>query len=348
MNHLNYTIDYKSTMFEKPELTHIHGEPTMSSILILQNKIIANSQTLYTTLGGGMNDHLGFTMTTSNYAIVPGTTAYICPPQPVHVCPTGGTQYQITQAKEQCYKDLCLFNECNTIEKILIQQIIDAVDATYLTAIRDPITHQVKSTIPIILKHLFDNYGDFMAEELRELQEQVENLTYQPTKLIDTIFAKSNTLAEKTQKYKSDLNAWNYRASASKTWKKFKTDMREAQKVLHCTGELTIQDAINQMEIVNMVVEGIQQAMKNPPQTILDEHYQETANLLEENSTMQKIHALVKQLQDQMHKTLQVYVPHQQYYPQQQYQQQQCQLQQQQLFHNRTNTCQQYHPQRGC
>eukprot|EP00957_Ditylum_brightwellii_P072529 5511990-Ditylum_brightwellii.AAC.2 len=64
--------------------------------------------------------------------------------------------------------------------------------------------------------------------------------------------------------------------------------MREVQKALHCTGELTIQDAINQVEIVNMAAEGIQQAMKNPLQTILDEHCQETANLVEENSSMQK------------------------------------------------------------
>eukprot|EP00957_Ditylum_brightwellii_P062761 4763247-Ditylum_brightwellii.AAC.1 len=59
--------------------------------------------------------------------------------------------------------------------------------------------------------------------------------------------------------------------------------MREAQKALRHTGELTTQDAINQVEIINMVAEGIQQAMKNPPTSILDEHCQETANLAEEN-----------------------------------------------------------------
>eukprot|EP00957_Ditylum_brightwellii_P079098 6015902-Ditylum_brightwellii.AAC.1 len=60
--------------------------------------------------------------------------------------------------------------------------------------------------------------------------------------------------------------------------------MRAAQKALRRTGELTVQDAINQVEIVNMVTEGIQQAMKNPPTSIIDEHHQETANLAEENS----------------------------------------------------------------
>eukprot|EP00957_Ditylum_brightwellii_P149640 11394378-Ditylum_brightwellii.AAC.1 len=53
-----------------------------------------------------------------------------------------------------------------------------------------------------------------------------------------------------------------------------------------------------------MVAEGIQQAMKNPPTNILDEYRQETANLAEENFTMQKklddMHNLVKQMQDRM------------------------------------------------
>ena len=80
--------------------------------------------------------------------------------------------------------------------------------------------------------------------------------------------------------------------------------MREAQKALQCTGELTVQDAINQVEIVNMVAEGIQQAMKNPPTSIIDEHRQETANLVEENTAMQKklddMADMVRQMQQQM------------------------------------------------
>eukprot|EP00957_Ditylum_brightwellii_P067710 5139814-Ditylum_brightwellii.AAC.1 len=169
MNHLNYTIDYKSTVFEKPELTHVHSEPTMSSLPTIQHKIRTNTQSVHTTLGGGMHGHLSLVTRVMNYATVLGMTAYICPPQPVLVLPTGGTQYQSTQAKEQYYNDLHLFNECNTIEKILIQQIVDAVDTKYLTASRDPITHQITLTIPEIIKHLFNNYGDVTTEELREL-----------------------------------------------------------------------------------------------------------------------------------------------------------------------------------
>eukprot|EP00957_Ditylum_brightwellii_P049439 3751037-Ditylum_brightwellii.AAC.1 len=95
-------------------------------------------------------------------------------------------------------------------------------------------------------------------------------------------------LLQKTRKYKSDMNAWNRRAAITRTCPNFKTEMRAAQKTLQHTGELTVQDAINQVEVVNMVAEGIQQAMKNPPTSIIDEHRKETANLAEENVHMQK------------------------------------------------------------
>eukprot|EP00957_Ditylum_brightwellii_P003493 264566-Ditylum_brightwellii.AAC.1 len=59
MNHLNYTVDYKNTAFEKSELTHVHGEPTMANLLTLRNELRANVQAVSTTLGGGRHGHLG-------------------------------------------------------------------------------------------------------------------------------------------------------------------------------------------------------------------------------------------------------------------------------------------------
>eukprot|EP00957_Ditylum_brightwellii_P199645 15219654-Ditylum_brightwellii.AAC.1 len=123
MNHLNYTVDYQNTVFEKPELAHVHGKPTMVSLLTLCNEIWANAQSLSTMLGSRQHDHLGLVMTAQDYALVPSTTAYVRPPQPMLILSQNGTQYQITQAKEQYYDKFCMFNKCNTMEKILIQQI---------------------------------------------------------------------------------------------------------------------------------------------------------------------------------------------------------------------------------
>eukprot|EP00957_Ditylum_brightwellii_P104554 7966719-Ditylum_brightwellii.AAC.1 len=76
------------------------------------------------------------------------------------------------------------------MEKILIQHIVDAIDPKFLTAIQDPVTHQITLSLPDIIEHLFDNYGDVTAEELRDLRKQVEQLPYHPVEPVDTIFTK--------------------------------------------------------------------------------------------------------------------------------------------------------------
>eukprot|EP00957_Ditylum_brightwellii_P098669 7516382-Ditylum_brightwellii.AAC.1 len=138
----------------------------MANLLTLKNELQANAQAVSTTLGGGRHGHLGVVMTPQDYALIPNMTAYIQPPQPLLILPQHGTQYQITQAKEQYYDELRMFNECNTVGKILIQQILDAIDPKFLTAIRDPVTHQITLSITDIIDHLFNDYGDVTAKEL--------------------------------------------------------------------------------------------------------------------------------------------------------------------------------------
>eukprot|EP00957_Ditylum_brightwellii_P081235 6179592-Ditylum_brightwellii.AAC.1 len=77
MNHLNYTVDYKNNVFEKPELTDVHGKPTMASLPTLRNETQANAQAVSTTLGGGRHGHLGLVMTPQDYVHVPNTTTYV-------------------------------------------------------------------------------------------------------------------------------------------------------------------------------------------------------------------------------------------------------------------------------
>ena len=118
--------------------------------------------------------------------------------------------------------------------------------------------------------------------------------------------------------------------------------MRAAQKALQHTGELTLQDATNQVEIVNMVAKGIQQAMKNPPTSIINEHHQETANLAEENTAMQKklddMHDLVHQMQQQMAQQQQQPPPYTQPHYQQSNYRPNYNRQQYQPFNDCTNT----------
>eukprot|EP00957_Ditylum_brightwellii_P134918 10286767-Ditylum_brightwellii.AAC.1 len=55
----------------------------MANLLTLRNELQANAQSVSTTLGGGRHRHLGHVMTPQDYALIPNTTVYIQPPQPL-------------------------------------------------------------------------------------------------------------------------------------------------------------------------------------------------------------------------------------------------------------------------
>eukprot|EP00957_Ditylum_brightwellii_P017943 1351897-Ditylum_brightwellii.AAC.1 len=65
----------------------------MASLLTLCNEIWANAQAVSTTLGSKQHGHLGLVMTAQDYTLVPSTTAYIQPPQPILILPQNGMQY---------------------------------------------------------------------------------------------------------------------------------------------------------------------------------------------------------------------------------------------------------------
>eukprot|EP00957_Ditylum_brightwellii_P124628 9498087-Ditylum_brightwellii.AAC.1 len=65
----------------------------MVNLLTLRNELQANAQAVSTTLGGGRYGHPGLVMTPQDYALIPNTTAYIHPPQPLLILPQNRTQY---------------------------------------------------------------------------------------------------------------------------------------------------------------------------------------------------------------------------------------------------------------
>eukprot|EP00957_Ditylum_brightwellii_P180035 13714769-Ditylum_brightwellii.AAC.1 len=64
-----------------------------------------------------------------------------------------------------------------------------------------------------------------------------------------------------TGKFNSSLTAWNARPRADHMWVNCQSHFRDTQKALRKTGALTVQEGMNQEEIVNMIAEGIQHAI---------------------------------------------------------------------------------------
>jgi prephenate dehydratase len=71
------------------------------------------------------------------------------------VIPDGTTGPKVTVMKEQHHENLRLFREVQRVEKALIQQIVQAVEAPYLASIRDRNnSNSLRGTVHHILDHL--------------------------------------------------------------------------------------------------------------------------------------------------------------------------------------------------
>ena len=286
-------IDYKNNVFEHPDLTRIVGEPTTASLITLQAEIRDNAQSVQTVLGGGEHGHLGLVCTNTAYrALIPGIDLYDRPtnPGPLNIATDSLTQYQIAQAREEHSERTRLFREVLSVERATIQQIVSAIEPKYLRALRQPGTHRLQKTIPEILEHLFETYGDVTPQDLRELTLRVENLAYPPSKPVDTIFSEIEDLAaiaeianspitaaqkinmayimfQKTRVYKSALTKWDETPSYDKIWEQFKTHFRSSYKSLRRTGALTLKDTLERDDVMNLVTDGVHQVLNayRPP-----------------------------------------------------------------------------------
>eukprot|EP00957_Ditylum_brightwellii_P031882 2417545-Ditylum_brightwellii.AAC.1 len=190
-------IDYRNTYFKLPDLSKIHGEPTTGSLLVLKNEVKASTMMLPTTLGGGICRHLRLFLAPVQYSSIPCTVAYVRLTQPGPLNLTLGlTQFQITQARNHHQEALHLFQEVTAVELALKQQIVEAIDAKYLKAVRSSITQQINHSIPDIFMYLFDMYGYVTLQALQTLQDNVKAMHIDPVEPVDTIFTEVDDLAD--------------------------------------------------------------------------------------------------------------------------------------------------------
>ena len=219
--------------------------------------------------------------------MVPNAPVYTRPTNPGRlVLRDGLTQYQIAQARDQHQETTRVFREVLGVERTIIQQIVVAVEPKFLRALRTPGTNKLNRTMPQILQHLFDTYGDVTPSDLRELTSRVENLSFPSTEPVDTIFSEIEDLAaiadiagaplsatqrvnmayihfQKALLYKSALKSWDEKSFVEQTWPAFKRHFRDAHKALRRTGALTINDTINKDQLMNMVTEGVMNILQD-------------------------------------------------------------------------------------
>ena len=63
-------LNYRETLFEYPDLSPFHGEPTYKSRRVLFKQIKANAKFVHNTLGSDQHGHLGLVSTAQQYALL--------------------------------------------------------------------------------------------------------------------------------------------------------------------------------------------------------------------------------------------------------------------------------------
>jgi hypothetical protein len=280
-------INYRETYFEFPELTKVRGEPTSESLFKLRNELKANAKSVYSNLSDGDHGHLALVLSDAQYALLTAVP-FIRPIFPgALVVPPLTTGPMATVLKEAHQENIRLFREVQGVEKALIQQIVQAVEAPYLSSIRDRDSNSLRGTVYEILTYLQEVYGRVSPQMLEDRDNDLRSMVYNPQQPIDVVFnavedyvdfadlghqalspqqtiGKAYVIINKTRRFKNDITAWNRLPEMQKTWPSFKDHFRRAHREFRESTDITLEDsdlARNNANLVQQVVTGMQAAM---------------------------------------------------------------------------------------
>jgi len=186
------------------------------------------------------------------------------------------------------------YYKCQAVEQALRSQIIEAIEAEYIDALRNIDTDMINASIPEIFDFLQINYGQITEEELVTREEELRNFDYDPQSPVDKVFTKITlfqdlctiTRNDKTDKqlcqiaylifnrtraFVEALKAWNSKKTEDKTFALFKQHMRAEHHALKQVGALTIQDStLYQSNMIQQVLDQ-QSTMQTNLQSTIDD-----------------------------------------------------------------------------
>ena len=158
--------------------------------------------------------------------------------------------------------ELKKYYKCEGVEQALRTQIIEAIEADYLDALRNVNTDMISEIIPEIFDYLQTNYGQITEEEMVAKEDDLKNLAYNPQVPVDKVFSQISTFQDlclitnnrkfdkqlcqleylifhRKRTFQDSLKIWNAKPTNKKTFAYFKTHMRREHQSLKQVGALT-------------------------------------------------------------------------------------------------------------
>ena len=209
------------------------------------------------------------------------------------------------------------------MEKSLISQIVSAINAEFLTALRNRAANAIPGPLYLVLDYLKDTYGKVTPQLLDKKETLLRAINYTPASPIYTIFtavkdlayyaeingatmtqqqtiANSYIILNKYGLLKEEIKTWNRMQAAHKTWIAFKIHFRRAHNEYRETTNKTLEEAAIEQRnahLVQLVIEGVQ-AITDEPNIVNTEIVNEVANIAIQVSQSQEfIPQLITQMQ---------------------------------------------------
>ena len=147
--------------FPHQVLPKIVGEPTFDLLQDTHHKISNNAASVPTTLGGGAHGYLRMTTPGNTYFALTG--AIFHPPNdpgPLPQILLNATAAQIVIIERTHREGKRLYQEFLAVGNALKQQVISAVEETYLCGLRHNIYRYMNVSVLQMLTYLYKNYRD--------------------------------------------------------------------------------------------------------------------------------------------------------------------------------------------
>jgi hypothetical protein len=144
--------------FPHETLTPISGKPTNSILPLLQRQLFTNAWSVPSARGGGLHGHLAMLLSDADYHARAGIPFLV----PVHPGPPPlpvGTAAAIAVALRTYTDALSDVTLYNALSVALTSQLLTAVNASFLSAFKDPDFGFRDVTPHVMLTHLRSEYG---------------------------------------------------------------------------------------------------------------------------------------------------------------------------------------------
>ena len=168
------TVNYHETIFEHPNLTKIIGIPTYDALHLLHNEIKSNAISVHSNIGGVQHGYLGLVVSPTACALL-SNSPFVPPINPgILSIPVVVTCNTHDELKRQYDKNIQLFHEMWGVERAIVQKLILAIKAKYITDIRNRTTGKFYGTLFMSTQYTIVTYGKISPSQLIDLNQDTK------------------------------------------------------------------------------------------------------------------------------------------------------------------------------